>query len=94
MNVRELMTILADADPENLVLVSGYEGGYTTVAAASVRPMQQLDRGDDWNGAWETPEVAAEQISPPKPGSWREMLAPPTLVGGPVVALVISRSGR
>lgn len=96
MNVRELMKILAAADPEAIVLVSGYEGGYTTVAAASVCEMQQLDRGDvgDWMGVFVPPAAAAEEVEPPKPGDWREMLPTPVLVGGPVTAVVISRSGR
>ena len=95
MNVRELMAILATADPEAPVLVSGYEGGYTTVAAADVCQMQELDRGDvAWMGEYVPPAEAAEQVVPPGPTSWRSMIPTPVLVGEPVQALVISRSGR
>ncbi|MCB9441175.1 MAG: hypothetical protein H6523_13115 [Mycolicibacterium sp.] len=95
MNVRELMAILATADPDAPVLVSGYEGGFTHISSASVCEMQELDRGvERWLGEFDTPEKAAELIAPPKPGSWPRMTPPPTLVGDPILALVISRSGR
>ncbi len=91
------MAILADADPGAPVLVTGYEGGYTTVAGADLCPMQQLDRGDaDWYGPFETPAEAAAQTTPRDPATPFAAACgpPPTLIGEPVVALVISRCGR
>lgn len=97
MNVSDLMEILAGADPDAPVLVSGYEGGYTHVSSASVCPMQELDRGDAaaWLGEFASPAVAAAEASPDPNAPFAEMCGPPpTLVGDPVTALVISRCGR
>jgi hypothetical protein len=97
VNVKELMAVLAEADPDALVLVSGYEGGFTHISSASVCEMQELDRGvEDWLGEWDMPAEAAALTAPApaKPGTWPRMTPPPTLVGEPVTALVITREGR
>lgn len=53
MTVKELMEILQTQDPNKLVLVSGYEGGYD--ALQEVRPIKVIHSPSEhwWEGDYE-----------------------------------------
>lgn len=98
MTVDELRALLAGLPGETPVLVSGYEGGFATVAHAGVVEVQELDRGDDqeYLGRHVTPQEAAEEVRGGPGSQWLYMVGgkPPRLVGEPFQAVALSREGR
>ncbi|MCA0155547.1 hypothetical protein LB823_04990 [Tsukamurella sp. M9C] len=95
--VDELRALLAGLPGDVPVLVSGYGGGFATVAYGGVVGMQELDRGAGGEnmGRFATPADAAEDIDG-RGADWTHMVGgtPPRLVGEPITAVVLSREGR
>lgn len=99
MNVRELAELLLRHDDQAAeVLVEGYEGGFSPIAAVTAREVQELDRDAeiDYLGRYETPTEAARQLG--LDASAPELriagLNPPTAIGGPRPAVVLYREHR
>ncbi|WP_202911049.1 hypothetical protein [Mycobacteroides abscessus] len=95
----ELRALLERVPDDVLILTQGYEGGFTTISSATLHEVQQLDRHgeQDYLSDYETVEEAQRQAAEPPGGSpWNpiEDFLPPTLVGEPVTALILTREGR
>ncbi|KMV14840.1 hypothetical protein ACT17_28315 [Mycolicibacterium conceptionense] len=97
MNARELIAELGRIDPDTPILISGYEGGFTTPHLTSFE-VQRLDRdGDqDYLGEYERVDEARRQagLDPSDPELDLASLSPPRLVGSPVMAAVLTRVTR
>lgn len=95
MTVDELRALLAGLPGETPVLVSGYEGGFASVAHGGVVEVQELARGDDqeYLGRFEIVDEARRQAAQ-DPRGWVSMVGVPRLVGEPIIAVVLSRRGR
>ena len=91
--VGELVDKLRDIDPAKPLLVSGYEGGYTTAAVDAV-DVVELSGLPDFYGQFQTTTEADHLIG--EHGPWRLVQGgvPPTIVGEPVTAMVLIRVNR
>lgn len=88
--VGELRALLRGVPDSTLLLTDGYEGGLTTILAATLIEVQRLDRGDsDWLGDYDTVENAKRAVESPLP-----MHDAASYVDDPVMALVLTREGR
>lgn len=97
--VGELRALLEGVPGEALLLTDAYEGGFTSILAATLVEVQRLDRHgeQDYLGDYETVAEAQRQTAEPAGGSpWNpiEDFEPPTLIGEPVTALILTREGR
>ncbi|SIJ95008.1 hypothetical protein [Mycobacteroides abscessus] len=95
----ELRALLEGVPDDVLILTQGYEGGFTTISSATLHEVQQLDRhGEkDYLGRYELIDEAQRQAAEPPGGSpWNPIydFEPPTLLGEPVTALILTREGR
>lgn len=92
MNARALMQLLSALPPETLVLVDGYEDGFSPIdAVLGPEPMQELANRSSWYGRFELVADATRLLAA-APGS--RILAgdlPATPVGEPVSAIVLGR---
>ncbi|SHR64111.1 Uncharacterised protein [Mycobacteroides abscessus subsp. massiliense] len=88
--VGELRATLRRVPDNVLILTDGYEGGLTTILAATLVTVQRLDRGDsDWLGDYDTVGNAQQAVERPLP-----MHDAAVYVGEPTLALVLTREGR
>ncbi|MGW4100636.1 VOC family protein [Mycobacterium sp. NPDC004974] len=94
--VGELRQFLAGFPDTALVLTDGYEGGFSEVLTATRMEVQQLDRhgGDDYLGDYEEVSEALRQAERGERGVAAGAVPPPTLIGKPVTAVVLTREGR
>lgn len=92
---RDLIHALQKLDPETLVLVPAYEGGFSPIASISDDgPVQELAGRPYYYGRFEHPDEAAE-LAAEDPRGWISMEGgPPTLVGEPRPAVVLGREER
>ena len=92
MTADELIAQLQKLPPDTLVLVQGYEGGFSPIASISdAGPVQELAGRPWYYGRYEHPAEAAE-LAAEDPRSWISMEGgPPTLVGPQVPAVVLAR---
>lgn len=95
----ELRALLDGVPTDVLILTDGHEGGFTTISSAALVEVQRLDRHgeQDYLGSYELPAEAQRQAAEPPGGSaWNPIqdFEPPTLVGEPVTALILTREGR
>jgi hypothetical protein len=88
--VGELIARLRGIDPATPLLVSGYEGGFTAAVVDAV-DVVELDGLPSFYGQFQTEDEAAHLTGPH--GPWRLVQGgtPPTIVGEPVTAVVLSR---
>ena len=97
--VGELRALLEGVPGEALLLTDAYEGGFTSILAATLIEVQRLDRHgeQDYLGDYETVDEAQRQAAEPPGGSpWNPIhdFEPPTLIGEPITALILTREGR
>jgi hypothetical protein len=89
--LRELTEGWPDDRP---ILISGYEGGLSRVVYACHELVQELGGRPDYLGAFEKPADAQRAATEPPDGPWAVTdppTSPPTLVGEPIMALVLRR---
>jgi hypothetical protein len=91
--VGELMARLSGVDPAAPLLVSGYEGGYTTAVLDAVE-LVELSGLPGFYGQFQTP-TEAEHLAGPH-GPWRLIQdgVPPVPVGPVRTAVILSRVSR
>lgn len=92
----ELRQFLAGFPETARVLTDGYEGGFSEILGATRMEVQQLDRhgGDDYLGDYEEVSEALRQAERSQRGTAAGAVPPPTLIGKPVTAVVLTREGR
>ena len=92
---RELIAHLQRLPAETLVLVQGYEDGFSPIASISYdSPVQELAGRPYYCGPYEHPDEAA-RLAAEDPNGWISMEGgPPTLVGEPMSAIVLFRELR
>lgn len=94
--VGELRQFLAGLPDTARVLTDGYEGGFSEILAATRMEVQELDRhgAEDHLGNYEATDEALRQAAAGDGGVAAGAVPPPTLVGKPVTAVVLTREGR
>ena len=93
MNAAELIAELQKLDPNTLVLVESYEGGFSPIDSISGDgPVQQIEGRPDYCGRYTSVESADELVNSDRKG-WAAIEDPVTLVGDPEPAVVLFREG-
>lgn len=93
--VAELRRLLDQLPGDALILVDGYEAAYSAIATAMLTEVQELSGRPSYLGRFEHPSDAARAVAGEDAAGWISEPGPlPTLVGEPVMALVLRREVR